>query len=128
MSLVPKRDKTLEAEMMRQQNNERLRLQFAEKANPVGQWTEKKLDFVTNMGLQKGTLEDHMAKLSAIEEEVAQYHPNFDMLEAYNQEVQQAMVFENRHTQYTMEVSFWCTVFPGLIIWFCDFCLSLLFY
>lgn len=106
MSLVPKRDKTLEAEMTRQRNNERLRLQFAEKANPVGQWTEKKLDTVTSMGLQKGTLEDHLAKLSAIEEEVAQYRPNFDKLEAYNQEVQQAMVFENRHTPYTMEVGF----------------------
>lgn len=102
-SLVPKRDTVLAAEMTRQQNNERLRLQFAKKANEVGQWTEQQLDTVTNMGLQKGSLEDHLAKLRKLEEEVAQYRQNFDELEVYNQEVQEAMIYENKHSSYTME-------------------------
>jgi len=45
--LVPKRDAILQAEMVRQQNNERLREQFAAKANAVGQWLESRLDKVT---------------------------------------------------------------------------------
>lgn len=102
--LVPKRDTVLAAEMTRQQTNERLRLQFAEKANAVGQWTEQQLDTVTNMGLQKGSLEDHLAKLRTLEQEVAQYRQNFDQLEVYNQEVQEAMIYENKHSSYTMEV------------------------
>lgn len=101
--LVPKRDDTLQAEMIRQQNNEHLRRQFAQKANVVGQWLESRLDTVASMGLQKGTLEDHLAKLRTLEKEVTGYRPNIDELEKYNQQVQEAMIFENRHTQYTME-------------------------
>ena len=57
--LVPKRDSTLQHEMVRQQNNERMRRQFAEKANMVGQWVERHLDAVASISVQKGSLEDH---------------------------------------------------------------------
>ena len=103
--LVPKRDSTLQAEMIRQQNNERLRRQFAQKANLVGQWIERHMDAVASVGIQKGSLEDHLNKLRGNEKEVMAFKPNIDELERYNQEVQEAMIFENRHTQYTMEVS-----------------------
>lgn len=103
--LVPKRDAILQAEMVRQQNNERLREQFAAKANSVGQWLEARLDQVASLGLQKGTLEDHIKTLHSLEDEVAGYRPHLDELEKYNQEVQEALVFDNPHTPYTMEVS-----------------------
>jgi len=101
--LVPRRDSTLQAEMVRQQNNERLRVQFAGKANEVGQWVEKRLDIVANLGLQKGSLEDQQKRLRDLEKEVTAYRPNLDELEQYNQDVQGAMIFENQHTPYTME-------------------------
>lgn len=101
--LVPQRDSTLQAEMIRQQNNERLRRQFAQKANVVGQWIERHLDAVATVGVQKGSLEDHLNKLRGIEKEVYAFRPNIEELERYNQEVQEAMIFENRHTPYTME-------------------------
>lgn len=41
--LVPTRDQTLHSEMVKQQNNERLRRTFAQKANVVGPWIEKHL-------------------------------------------------------------------------------------
>lgn len=41
--LVPNRDQTLHGEMLKQQNNERLRRTFAQKANVVGPWVEKHL-------------------------------------------------------------------------------------
>lgn len=102
-TLVPQRDSTLQQEMLRQQNNERLRRQFAQKANVVGQWVERHLDMVASVGVQKGSLEDHLNKLKGIEKEVMAFKPNIDELERYNEEVQEAMIFENRHTQYTME-------------------------
>jgi len=101
--LVPDRDTVLQTEMIRQQNNERLRRQFAAKANMVGQWIERHLDAVASVGVQKGSLEEHLNKLRGIEKEVAAFKPNVDELERYNKEVQEAMIFENRHTQYTME-------------------------
>lgn len=101
--LVPERDSTLQGEMLRQQNNERLRRQFAQKANLVGPWIEKHLDMVASVGVGKGTLENHLNTLKGIEKEVMAYKPNFNELERFNEEVQEAMIFENRHTQYTME-------------------------
>lgn len=49
-------------------------------------------------------MEDHLNKLKGIEKEVMAFKPNVDELERYNQEVQEALIFENRHTPYTMEV------------------------
>jgi len=90
--------------MVRQQNNERLREQFATKANVVGSWLEACLDKVASLGLQKGSLEDHIKMLHSLDDEVASYRPHMDELERYNQEVQEALVFDNPHTPYTMEV------------------------
>jgi len=52
--LVPQRDGTLQAELRKQQNNEMLRRQFAEKANAVGPWIEHQMDAVASiaMGMQ----------------------------------------------------------------------------
>lgn len=84
--LVPRRDQTLQQEMMRQQNNERLRRQFAAKANVVGQWIEAQLDAVASIGVQmRGSLEDQLKKLQAFDKAVVAYKPNMDELERFNQ-------------------------------------------
>lgn len=102
--LVPRRDSTLQAELVKQQNNEHLRREFAQRANVAGQWLESRLDSVASLGLQKGSLEDHLNKLRALEVEVNEFLPKMEELERYNEDVQKAMIFENKHTQYTMEV------------------------
>ncbi|KAJ8308636.1 hypothetical protein KUTeg_013510 [Tegillarca granosa] len=103
-TLVPKRDRTLQDEMIRQENNERLRRQFAAKANVVGQWIENQLDAVASIGVQtRSSLEDQLKKLRSFENATLQYKPHMDELERYNQEVQESMIFENRYTHYTME-------------------------
>jgi len=115
--LVPKRDAILQAEMVRQQNNERLREQFAAKANAIGQWLESRLDKVATLGLQSGSLEDQLKTLESLDSEVAGYRPNLDELEKYNQEVQEALVFDNPHTPYTMEVGrLKCCCLPGQVV------------
>ncbi|XP_050525866.1 alpha-actinin, sarcomeric isoform X2 [Daktulosphaira vitifoliae] len=102
--LVPQRDTTLQAELRKQQNNEMLRRQFAEKANQVGPWIERQMDAVTaiGMGLQ-GSLEDQLHQLKQYENNVFGYKPHIEDLEKIHQSVQEGMIFENRYTQYTME-------------------------
>jgi len=102
--LVPQRDGTLQAEFRKQQNNEMLRRQFAEKANQVGPWIERQLDAVTaiGMGLQ-GSLEDQLHRLKEYHHGVQAYKPHIEELEKIHQAVQEGMIFENRYTQYTME-------------------------
>lgn len=103
---MPKRDQTLQSELMRQQRNEGLRRKFAEKANGVGPWIERNIDQVAAIGMgMQGTLEDQLAKLRQYEEAVSLYKVHMDELEKVHQEVQENMIFENRYTQYTMEVS-----------------------
>lgn len=52
--MVPQRDGTLQQELRKQQNNELMRRQFAEKANSVGPWIERQMDAVASiaMGMQ----------------------------------------------------------------------------
>jgi len=102
--LVPDRDMVLRNELMRQQNNERLRRAFAQKANVVGQWIERHLDAVATVSMQRGKLEDNLSRLYALDKEIAAFRPNMDELERYNQDIHEAMIFDNRHTPYTMEV------------------------
>ncbi|XP_066281759.1 alpha-actinin-like isoform X4 [Branchiostoma lanceolatum] len=103
-NLVPQRDSVLQQEMVRQQNHERLRRQFAQKANSVGPWIEKQAEAIATIGMQmQGTLEDAMLKLKNMEAQIMAYKPNMDELETYNQAIQESLVFENKHTQYTME-------------------------
>lgn len=101
--LVPERDNVLRNELMRQQNNERLRRGFAQKANVVGQWIERHLDAVGTASMQKGKLEENLSRLMALDREVIAFKVNFDELERFNHEIHEALIFENRHTPYTME-------------------------
>ena len=103
--LVPQRDRILQAEMDRQERNDRLRKQFAQHANMLGQWIEQKLDYISNLGMKRATtLEDHHEALIKLDKEVAANKNKMEELESFNQEVQEAMIFENKHTPYTMEV------------------------
>lgn len=76
--------------MAHQQNNERLRRQFAQKANLVGQWVERHLDAVASIGVQKGSLEDHLNKLKGVEKEVGW---RGRMITLMSKETQKAMEF-----------------------------------
>ena len=103
-TLVPQRDEDLQTEHVKQQENERFRLQFAQKANVVGPWIEEQHELLQELTIQvMGTLEQHQKKLETMEINVLQYRPHIDELEKYNQQIQECMIFENRHTPYTME-------------------------
>ncbi|XP_005005298.1 alpha-actinin-2 [Cavia porcellus] len=102
--LVPIRDQSLQEELARQHTNERLRRQFAAQANAVGPWIQNKMEEIARSSIQiTGALEDQMNQLKQYEHNIINYKNNIDKLEGDHQLIQEALVFDNKHTNYTME-------------------------
>lgn len=51
-----------------------------------------------------GTLEDQLNHLRQYEKSIVNYKPKIDQLEGDHQQIQEALIFDNKHTNYTMEV------------------------
>ncbi|XP_048223730.1 alpha-actinin-2 [Perognathus longimembris pacificus] len=102
--LVPVRDQSLQEELARQHANERLRRQFAAQANAIGPWIQNKMEEISRSSIQiTGALEDQMNQLKQYEHNIINYKNNIDKLEGDHQLIQEALVFDNKHTNYTME-------------------------
>ncbi|XP_077477972.1 alpha-actinin-1 isoform X6 [Stigmatopora argus] len=102
--LVPHRDRALLEEHARQQNNERLRRQFAGQANVIGPWIQTKMEEIGYISMElHGTLEDQLAHLRQYEKSIVNYAPKIEQLEGDHQLIQAALIFDNKHTNYTME-------------------------
>lgn len=52
-----------------------------------------------------GTLEDQLKNLRQYEKSIVNYKPKIDQLEGDHQLIQEALIFDNKHTKYTMEVA-----------------------
>ncbi|XP_067226031.1 alpha-actinin-2-like isoform X1 [Chanodichthys erythropterus] len=102
--LVPQRDSALREEMSRQNVNERLRRQFAAQANAIGPWIQTRMEEIARSSVDMaGTLEDQMNQLKQFEHDIIKYKPNIDKLEGDHQLIQETLIFDNKHTNYTME-------------------------
>ncbi|XP_029467092.1 alpha-actinin-3 [Rhinatrema bivittatum] len=102
--LVPHRDQTLQEELARQQANERLRRQFAAQANVIGPWIQSKMEEIGHISVDiSGSLEDQMNHLKQHEQNIINYKSNIDKLEGDHQLIQEALIFDNKHTSYSME-------------------------
>lgn len=51
-----------------------------------------------------GTLEDQLTHLRQYEKSIFNNKPKIDQLEKEHQLIQEALIFDNKHTKYTMEV------------------------
>ncbi|NP_001410954.1 alpha-actinin-1 isoform X6 [Pan paniscus] len=102
--LVPRRDQALTEEHARQQHNERLRKQFGAQANVIGPWIQTKMEEIGRISIEMhGTLEDQLSHLRQYEKSIVNYKPKIDQLEGDHQLIQEALIFDNKHTNYTME-------------------------
>uniref|UniRef100_A0A8C7U301 Actinin, alpha 2b n=1 Tax=Oncorhynchus mykiss TaxID=8022 RepID=A0A8C7U301_ONCMY len=82
----------------------RLRRQFAVQANLIGPWIQTRMEEIGHCSLEVGgTLEDQMTQLKQFEHVIVTYKPNIDKLEGDHQLIQESLVFDNKHTNYTME-------------------------
>lgn len=57
-----------------------------------------------------GTLEDQLTNLREYEQSIIEYKPNIDQLEGDHQLIQEALIFDNKYTAYTMEVKYSHTI------------------
>ncbi|XP_066519167.1 alpha-actinin-2 [Hoplias malabaricus] len=102
--LVPQRDSLLQENLSRQQTNERLRRQFAAQANLIGPWIQTRMEEVARSSVDAcSALEDQMNQLKQYESTIVNYKPNIDKLEGDHQLIQESLIFDNKHTSYTME-------------------------
>ncbi|KAI1902617.1 hypothetical protein AGOR_G00017770 [Albula goreensis] len=102
--LVPHRDQMLQEEVARQQANERLRRQFAAQANIIGPWIQTKMEEISHVSVDiTGSLEEQMNNLKQYESNIINYKSNIDNLEGDHQLSQESLIFDNKHTNYTME-------------------------
>nr|ACZ28496.1 Actn2 [Danio rerio] len=102
--LVPQRDSALQEELARQHANERLRRQFAAQANLIGPWIQTRMEEIGHCSMAMGgTLEDQMTQLKQYEHVIVSYKSNIDRLEGDHQLIQESLIFDNKHTNYTME-------------------------
>uniref|UniRef100_A0A674BTV0 Actinin alpha 3b n=1 Tax=Salmo trutta TaxID=8032 RepID=A0A674BTV0_SALTR len=102
--LVPLRDQMLQEEVARQQANERLRRQFAAQANIIGPWIQTKMEEIGHVSVDiAGSLEEQMNNLKQYEQNIINYKCNIDKLEGDHQLSQESLIFDNKHTNYTME-------------------------
>ena len=85
MELIPQRDQKLSDETSRQQNNERLRVQFAQSANQVGEWVTQRSKALVNIGMNaSGTLENQLKELQTLNEEIHGFKNHFMELDKIN--------------------------------------------
>uniref|UniRef100_A0A8C2IYF9 Actinin, alpha 4 n=1 Tax=Cyprinus carpio TaxID=7962 RepID=A0A8C2IYF9_CYPCA len=102
--LVPQRDQALQEELARQQSNDHPRRQFANQANMIGPWIQNKMAEIGRISIEmNGTLEDQLTHLRQYEQSIIEYKPNIDQQEGNHQLIQEALIFDNKYTAYTME-------------------------
>lgn len=63
-----------------------------------------------------GPLEDQMNQLKQYEQNIINYKHNIDKLEGDHQLIQEALVFDNKHTNYTMEVGIYSILYLQFIL------------
>jgi actinin alpha len=106
LDAVPAHDQSLDDELNKQNQNEALRQTFATNANTAGAYIDAKNIALSEINLQsQGSLEEQLENLRTFQDEVNAFQPNIDACETANQATQAALVFDNSHTKYTIEVS-----------------------
>ncbi|XP_032446842.1 alpha-actinin-4 isoform X3 [Xiphophorus hellerii] len=104
MAMVPQRDNALQHELNKQNSNDSLRATFAAQANSVGAYIQAKMEEIGRISIEmNGTLEDQLTNLKEYQKTILSYMPEINKLEAHHQHIQEALIFDNQYTSYTME-------------------------
>uniref|UniRef100_A0A6Q2YFX3 Uncharacterized protein n=1 Tax=Esox lucius TaxID=8010 RepID=A0A6Q2YFX3_ESOLU len=78
--------------------------QFAAQANIIGPWIQTKMEEIGHVSVDiAGSLEEQMNSLKQYEQSIINYKSNIDKLEGDHQLSQESLIFDNKHTNYTME-------------------------
>lgn len=104
LGLARERQNTLEVEKQKQMKNDEIRRKFADHAGSLNAWLEDAQGRLNAVALgDQGSLEEQVAKLTAIEAEMTEKRPSLADLEECHQQLQHAFVFENTFSSVTIE-------------------------
>jgi len=98
--LAERRDEDLSSEKARQEDREALRVRFADAANKLGSVLEETKHAVSQS--LEGTLEDQLASMQGKSEDVNSLKPQLDSVNVIDRELQEAMIYENKHASHSM--------------------------
>ena len=101
---IPKRHALLQQEVEQQNQNNKLREQFANIANQIGPWIQKRSDKITKLTTDmKGTIDDAIRKLNSHHEDIEKFFVNIQKLEKVNTKIVKERIFNNPYTNYALE-------------------------
>ncbi|VDQ00208.1 unnamed protein product [Trichobilharzia regenti] len=101
--LTQKRSALLHSERERQLANDKLRREFAQKAEAFNSSIETHRAEIVKVGMEsRGALEDQRNYLQKLEAELNKHQNKLNELEHVNQALEDAFVFENPYTVYSM--------------------------
>lgn len=100
---LDQRDQAIDAEIIRQKSAETLRIDFAERANPLAQWMEDERNGIEADGALP-TLEEQRDAYTARHADVQARKTDLDDVIALSGQLESELVFTNQHTDVTVEI------------------------
>jgi len=103
-SLIEARKGKLATELATQQENETLRVAFADKAKSFNAWINEKTTAVNDVTASDKDLEAKLADASALNQDIQGNVGQYNEVVAANQTLEDALITDNQHTELTIEV------------------------
>jgi Ca2+-binding EF-hand superfamily protein len=102
--LIDARKTKLTSELATQEENEKLRVAFAEQAKAFNEWINEKSSAVNDVTGSSKDLEAKLVDATALNTEVQSNAGQYDQVVASNQSLDDALITDNQHTELTIEV------------------------
>jgi Ca2+-binding EF-hand superfamily protein len=103
-SLIETRTGKLTTELATQQQNETLRVAFADQAKAFNDWINERTNAVSAVTASNNDLEAKLAEATALHADIVNNAGQYDTVVAANQTLEDAHVTDNPHTELTIEV------------------------
>jgi len=103
-SLIENRRGKLTTELATQEENEKLRVAFAEAAKAFNDWINEKTTSVQDLTASDNDLEAKLADASALLSDIQGNVTQYQEVVAVNQSLEDALITDNQHTELTIEV------------------------
>jgi actinin alpha len=103
-ALVESRKSKLATELTTQEENDAIRVEFAEKAKAFNEWINEQTAAVSAVTASHKELEEKHADAVALNGSIASNQPQYDEVHQHNQKLEDARITDNRHTELTIEV------------------------
>jgi len=103
-SLIESRKAKLASELTTQEENEVVRLAFAEKAKEFNEWINEQTTAVSSVTSSDKPLDGKLSEAQALNSSIQSNLPQYEEVGVANQKLEDSRITDNRHTELTIEV------------------------